>query len=292
MKYRKLGRTGFEVSILSFGGLMLNNYPQDRADKIVAEAVENGINLFDVGPTYGDAEEKLGKAIKPYRDDIILTCKTEPDQSKGEVRRDLENSLKKLNTDYFEIYQLHEVVSQSKIDRALAPGKALEGIIEAREEGLIKYIGFSTHNEQAALKLMDAFDFDTVMFPVNWNYWLNDNQGMKVIEKAEETNKGVIAIKSLARSRWKNNVKKDGFETWYKPIYKNDKLSELAFKFTLSRNVDTAVSPSDIRMLKKAYQILDKNRENLKLEDEEFKKLKKYAEDENRKLFPFPEEVS
>ena len=288
MKYRKLGRTELEVSNLGFGGIMLNNTSQAEANKIVAEVIEKGINLFDVGPTYGDAQNKMGPAIAPYRDDVVLTCKTEPDQNKDEVRKDIENSLKLLKTDYFEVYQLHEVTDQSALDQALSSGGALEAIQEARDEGLIKYIGFSAHSEWAALKLMDAFDFDTVMFPINWNYWYNNEQGPKVIKKARETNKGIIAIKALAHRRWKDNKKKNGYDTWYKPLYDNDELAELALKFTLGQNIDTAIPPGDVRMLYKTLEIMNKNKSPLELTEEESEKLKEYAKTHGGKLYPIP----
>ncbi len=88
---------------------MLNNKEQDRANKIIKRAVESGVNIFDVGPPYGDAQKKLGPALKPYRKDVILTSKTEPDNTKDEVRADIENSLAVLKIDYFDVYQLHEV---------------------------------------------------------------------------------------------------------------------------------------------------------------------------------------
>ena len=96
MEYRKLGRTGLDVSIISFGGIMVNNMDQEEVNKVVSGAIKRGVNLFDVGPTYGDAQNKLGPAIEKYREQIILTCKTEPYKTKEEVRSDLENSLRLL----------------------------------------------------------------------------------------------------------------------------------------------------------------------------------------------------
>jgi aryl-alcohol dehydrogenase-like predicted oxidoreductase len=288
MKYRKLGRTDLEVSIFSFGGIILNNTPQAEANKIVAEAVDRGVNLFDVGPTYGNAQNKLGPALEPYLDKVVLTCKTEPDQTKEEVKTDIKNSLKVLKTDRFDLYQLHEVTDQTSLDKALAPGGALEAIQEARDEGLVKYIGFSAHSEWAALKLMEAFNFDTVMFPINWNYWFNNDQGKNVIKKARETDKGIIAIKALAHCRWQDNKKKDGFETWYKPLYDNDELAELALKFTLSQDIDTAVSPGAVRMLHRGLKIIEKNEDSLQLSDSELERLKEYANTHGGKLYPIP----
>ncbi len=288
MKYRTLGRTGLEVSIFGFGGIIVMNTPQDKANKIVADAVNSGVNIFDVGPTYGNAEEIMGPAIEPYRDDIVLTCKTEPDQTKDEVRRDIENSLKLLKTDYFDVYQLHEVTDESALEQALGPDGALEAIIEAKEEGLINYIGFSAHSEWAALKLMDSYDFDTVMFPINWNYWNNYNQGQKVIKEARKTDKGIIAIKALAHRQWREDDDKNDYNVWYKPLFDNDELAELALKFTISQNIDTAISPGDIRMFNKGLDIINQYGDNIKLSDSELSKLKEYAETQGGELYPIP----
>ena len=135
MEYRILGRTNIEVSAIGFGGIMVNNKDQDKVNQMVAEAIDKGVNIFDVGPTYGDAQSKLGPALKPYRDDVVLTCKTEPDNTKDEVRADIENSLEFLETDYFDVYQLHEVTDENALKKALGPDGALEAIIEAQQEG-------------------------------------------------------------------------------------------------------------------------------------------------------------
>ena len=176
MNYKTLGRTGLKVSILSFGSIMLDQLSQEKANEIVARAIESEVNLFDVGPTYGSSQKKLGTALESYRKDVFLTCKTEPDKTASEVREDIENSLNLLKTDYFDVYQLHEVTDEKSLNSSLKKGGALEAIIEAKDEGIINYIGFSAHSEWAALKLMQEFDFDTIMFPVNWNYWYNQNQ--------------------------------------------------------------------------------------------------------------------
>jgi len=288
MYYRKLGRTGLDVSVIAFGGIMLDSVSRDSADHIVERAVSAGINLFDVSPTYGNAQNIMGPALETYRDGVFLAGKTEPNQTRDEVRSDLENSLKLLRTDYFDLYQLHEVTNESSLQQALAPGGALEAIIEARDEGLVHHIGFSAHSEWAALKLMDSFDFDTVMFPINWNYWLNQSQGKQVIARARETDKGIIAIKALAHRQWRKDEEKQNYHTWYKPLFDNKELAELALKFTLSRDVDTAVTPGDVRMLDYSLELLNNLVDPLQLSEEELKRLKKYASDHDGKLYPIP----
>ncbi len=286
MEYRKLGRTGLNVSVISFGGVVAINLQQEEVNKAVSLAINRGVNLFDVGPTYGDAQNKLGPAIEQYRKQIILTCKTEPDKDKREARADLENSLQLLKTDFFDVYQLHEVTSEDALTKATSPGGALEAILEAKEEGLVKYIGFSAHSEDFALKLMELYDFDTVMFPVNWNYWMKDHQGDAVIKKACETNKGILAIKALAQRQWKEGEEKFGYDTWYKPLFDNDELAELAFKFTLSKDVDTAVCPGDQRLLVKCLDLEEALKGSYTLSDTEKEKLEGFVHSHGGKLYP------
>lgn len=288
MRYRKLGKTGLKVSELAFGGIMLMDNEREQAEQIVAESIEEGINFFDVGPTYGNAQQVLGSVLSPYRKQIILANKTEPGQNKKQVRNDIENSLKLLKTDYFDLYQLHEVTDRESLNKALSPGGALEAIQEAQQEGLIKNIGFSAHQEWAALQLMDSYDFATVMFPINWNYWLSYQQGAEVIKKAQLKEMGIIAIKSLAQRRWQEGKKED-YHTWYKPIYDNRELAELALKFTLSQPVATAVSPGDIRMLRLALALYEKNQTELQISQSELEQLKKMINDYGGQLYPIPD---
>jgi predicted aldo/keto reductase-like oxidoreductase len=291
MDYRKLGRTGLKVSVISFGGVMAKRMQQEEVKKAVSEAINRGVNLFDVGPTYGDSQNKLGPAIENYRQQIILTCKTEPDNTKEEARKDLENSLRLLKTDYFDVYQLHEVTDKDSLKKSLDSGGALEAILEAKEKGLVRYIGFSAHSEEYALKLMELFDFDTVMFPTNWNYWLNYNQGEAVIKRARETNKGILAIKALAQRQWKENEAKDGYATWYRPLFDNDELAKLALKFTLSKDIDTAVSPGDQRLLKKCLDLVEDYQGAYNFSKSEEEMLEYFLKTHGGKLYPMPPKV-
>ncbi|MFW5979165.1 MAG: aldo/keto reductase [Halanaerobium sp.] len=287
MKFRKLGKTALNVSEISFGGIMLMDTPQKEANQIVETAVKKGINFFDVGPTYGNAQNILGPALKPFRDKVYLANKTEPGQTKDQVRKDMEESLRLLETDYFDLYQLHEVTDEDALNSALGDGGALEAIIKAKEEGLVKNIGFSAHKEWAALKLIKSYDFDTVMFPINWNYWFNYNQGPQVIKKAREKEMGIIAIKALAQRQWQDG-RQNNYNTWYKPIYDNQRLAELALKFTLSQNIDTAVSPGDKRMLDLALNIYEENDEYVKISEAELEELKGFLDSHGGKLYPIP----
>ncbi|MGB8847933.1 MAG: aldo/keto reductase, partial [Terracidiphilus sp.] len=164
---RSLGKTGEHLSIIGFGGIVVMNEEANAAVNIVAEAVDRGINYFDVAPSYGNAQERLGVALKPYRDKSFLACKTDG-RLKDDSRTDLENSLRLLQTDHLDLYQFHALTKMTDLDKVLGPGGAIETFEAAKREGKIRYIGFSVHSVETALAALDRYDFDTVLFPLNW----------------------------------------------------------------------------------------------------------------------------
>lgn len=255
MEMRTLGRTGEKVSAYGFGGIVVKDTPQKEANLIVAEAIAAGINYFDVAPGYGNAQDHLGPALKPYRKNVMLTCKTGVRDAKG-ARAEMEDSLKKLETDYFDVYQLHGIDDPAEIDQALAPGGALEAVLAAQREGLVRFVGFSCHKPEAALQLMSAFDFDTVLFPLNWTYWLAKDVGPQVIQAAQEKNRGIIAMKALAHRHWAESEERSYPKCWYKPIFDDDKLATLALRFILSQPVSVVLSSGDVRMFRLGLSIV------------------------------------
>lgn len=257
MEKRILGRIGREASIFGFGGVVVMGMEQSEANSVVAEAIDGGITYFDVAPSYGDAEERLGPALMPYREKVFLACKTIK-RTKKEVEEELASSLRRLRTDHIDTYQMHALDKKEDIDTALGRGGALEAFIEAREKGLIRYIGFSAHTEEGALRLMDEYDFDSILFPINWVYWLKGGVGEKVLEKARSRNMACIAMKALAHRRWREGEERSYPNCWYRPIFDDPKLAELALRFTLSQPVHVAISPGDIRMLRLGMKICER----------------------------------
>ncbi len=241
MEKRRYGRTNVKLSVIGFGGIIVMNESQEAANRIVAEAIERGINYFDVAPSYGDAEERLGPALEPYRDSVFLACKTLK-RTKKEALEELHQSLKRLRTDHFDLYQLHAVSTLDDVNQIFSEGGAIEAFLEAREQGLIKYIGFSAHSEEAALALLDRFDFDSILFPINWVCWFQGGFGPRVVEKAKEKNVAILAIKTLAKRKLKEGEKRKRPKCWYTPVESFDE-ALMAVRFTLSLPVTAAVSP-------------------------------------------------
>ena len=248
MERRTLGRTGERLSVVGFGGIVVMRETAEDAARFVAEAVDRGINYFDVAPTYGDAEERLGPALEPFRGDVFLACKTIKRDATS-ARDELEQSLRRLRTDHVDLYQLHGIATEEEVDRVLAPGGALEAFVEARRKGQVRYLGFSAHAEAPACRLLEAFDFDTVMFPVNFVTWLAGGFGPRIMESAHATDTAVLALKALARTEREDRRSRTTWpKCWYHPIDDAEEAS-LALRFTLSRPVTAAVSPSHAELL-------------------------------------------
>ena len=251
---RKLGRTGEELSIIGLGGMVVVNGSAQDTQVIVQQALAQGINYFDVAPTYGNAEELLGLALASNRDEVFLACKTQKRDRQG-AEADLNLSLGRLRTDYFDLYQLHALTEVREVNQALGRRGAIESVLQAKEEGKVKHIGFSAHSEEAALRAMELFDFDTILFPVNYVSWYGANFGPEVIKTARSRNMGILALKSLARQPWPEGANKEAWpKAWYQPITAPAEM-DLALRFTLSQPVTAAVPPGDLRLFRRAIEI-------------------------------------
>ena len=238
---RALGKTGEMLSMIGFGGIVVDKATTEQAASRVKEAIDYGINYFDVAPAYGNAEEMLGPALEPYRKDVFLACKT-GERKKDGSRRELEQSLKYLHTDHFDLYQLHAVTTLEDVDTIFGKGGAMETFVEARDEGKVKYLGFSAHSVEAALALMEGFDFDTILFPFNFAAWYNGNFGPQVMEQAHKKGMGILALKAMAWRRWEEGEERNIDKTWYKPLTDKEQ-ARAGLRFTLSHPVTAAIPP-------------------------------------------------
>jgi aryl-alcohol dehydrogenase-like predicted oxidoreductase len=247
MARRELGKTGERLSIVGFGGIVVKDESAESAADLVAQAIERGINYFDVAPTYGNAEQRLGPALEPYRDAVFLACKTQARRKAG-AEAELRRSLERLRTDHLDLYQFHAVKSMAEVETITGPGGALEAFLQAREQGLIRYIGFSAHSEQAALALLDRFEFDTILYPVNWVCWHQGNFGPGVVAKAEAQGIGILALKALARQQRRPGVARKWPKCWYEAVDSPEEAA-LGLRFTLGKPVTAAVSPSHAELL-------------------------------------------
>jgi aryl-alcohol dehydrogenase-like predicted oxidoreductase len=242
---RRPYKDGVNLSIIGFGGIVVVGMEQPRADWIVADSFERGVNYYDVAPSYGkgEAERKLGPALKPFRKRSFLACKTQERGAEG-AGKELENSLKTLKTDYLDLYQLHAMRKMEDVDRVMGPGGAMETFVRAKKEGKVKYLGFSAHSTEAALALMDRFDFDSILFPVNYVCYAQGNFGPQVVAKAKEKGVARLALKSLAYTPWAKGEERTFPKCWYEPVGQIT-LARKALRFTLTEGVTAAIPPGD-----------------------------------------------
>jgi len=268
---RKLGKTGEELSVIGFGGILVMDETADESANRVARAIDLGCNYFDVAPTYGNAEDMLGPAFEPYRKNCFLACKTH-ERSAENAEKEINESLKKLRTDYFDLYQLHALSSAEEVETCFDPGGAMEPIIKAKEAGKIRFLGFSAHSQEAALLAMERFDFDTILFPVNFVCWHNGNFGPAALAKAKEKGMGILALKGMALTTIPEGKEKPYGKCWYVPI-EDETLSSLSLRYTLSLGITAAIPPGEYKFWTRAINIVQGG---VEISDTEKDELMKY----------------
>lgn len=255
MEKRVLGTTGHMVSIITFGGIMVEDYDAEKADRLVSFAIENGVNYFDSAPSYGNSQYALGPALEPYRKDVILACKTGKRDAEG-AKAELLESLKAHKTDYFDVYQLHGVSDLEEIEQIYAPGGAMETFHWALKEGLTRHIGFTSHFDGIALQLLENSELQTMLFPVNFALREKKNLSVGPLEHWARSEGGAVAINSLLERKWREG-EEEIFHCWYRPIFEDRKLATAALNYTLTRKgVATAVPPGDERVFRLAVEII------------------------------------
>jgi len=248
-------RDEVKLSILGLGGMMLVDLDRKAANRIVSRSFERGVNYFDVAPFYGDgeAEESMGIALAPYRNRVFLACKTLERSASGALA-ELDQSLRRLRTDFIDLYQFHAVSDDSEVEEIFAPGGACEAFLLARQKGKIRFIGFSAHTVDAALAMLERFSFDSVLFPVNFICCEQGNFGPQVLARAKELGVACLAIKAMAHGPWRKKEKRNYPNCWYRPIDDSD-LARQALRFTLSQDVTAAIPPGDIRLFRMALDL-------------------------------------
>lgn len=249
MQTRRLGKTDHMSSILAFGAFALFHSSDRESDQAIASALERGINHFDVSPIYGKAEKCLGSWIKRHGKNFFLGCKT-AERTQKAAWEGLQRSLDTLNSDCFDLFQFHGVDDPVVLDTILGPGGAMEAVLEAKRQGLVRYIGITGHRPDVQKLALERFDFDTVMFPLNRIHAAHRhewNDFRPLLEIAREKDVGVMAIKAVAKGTWSGPEAARKFQTWYEPFVTPDEIQKSLW-FTLSQDIDSAVLPGDFRL--------------------------------------------
>jgi len=263
MKKSILGNTTLEISSVMFGGIINMNESSETAAKYVSYAIEKGVNYFDVAPaaSYGDSEKMLGPALVPYRKDINLACKTFCRDAES-AKRDLYSSLEVLKTDHFDVYQLHALMGKEDVDAVFAKDGAMNVLIKAKEEGIIRHLGITSHDEDAAVYALAYYDFETVLFPINWALDMGKNFGGRLIDICHYKNIGLLAMKSLAHRKWFDGEGSRFPKSWCKTIYDNDELGVAAMKYALSKGISAMVPPGNFEQFEFVCNHIDECLEN------------------------------
>ena len=269
MEYRIFGKTGINISAISYGGIVSAGvydgvtYPtegQEASDRYVDWAIERGINYFDVAPSYGNAQEQMGNSLKPHRSKIHIACKTAK-RTRLDAEKELRESLKQLHTEYFDVYQLHAVSSMQDVERAFAPGGVMELMRELKEKGIARNISFTAHDEDAALKMIELYDFDSVLFPFNWFMHMEHGMGSRLIKAAKEKDMGVLCMKAFVERSWESDAERatSAFpKSWCKPIDVEDEaFGVAAMKYALSLGVDALIPPGNFPSFSFAVDHID-----------------------------------
>ena len=166
MEKRRLGRTGHMSSVRTFGAAALWQVTEAEAEAGIELAMGHGVNHIDVAPAYGQAEIRLGPWLEQHRNEVFLGCKT-GERSKAGAWESMKRSLERLRVDHFDLFQFHGVNDLETLNVILGPGGALEAVVEAREQGLVQYIGITGHRPFVHVEAIHRFAFDSVLFPLN-----------------------------------------------------------------------------------------------------------------------------
>jgi len=246
------GRTGHLSTRIIFGAAALGGMSQARADRTLELIDEYGINHLDTAASYGDSELRLAPLLASRRDDYFLATKT-GQRTKAGAAEELRRSLERLGVDHVDLIQLHNLVDKDAWRIALGEGGALEALVEARDEGLVRHIGVTGHGTYVAerhLESLEVFDFASVLVPMNYAMLAQGEYAAdfeRLYQICQERQVAFQTIKAVARRRW-NESDTDRRFSWYKPLAPGDALRR-AVHFVLARPGTFLNTTSDATLL-------------------------------------------
>lgn len=254
------GRTGHMSSRTLFGAAALGSVTQDEADHVLELLLSHGVNHIDVAASYGDAELRIGPWMARHRDDFFLATKT-GQRGYQEARDEIHRSLERLRVDHVDLIQLHNLVDPIEWDRALSPGGALDAAVEAREQGLVRFIGVTGHGASIAAmhrRSLERFDFDSVLLPYSYIMMQNPHYAADfeaLAELCRERNVAMQTIKSIARQPWLG--REQTRTTWYQPL-EDQAVIDRAVYWVLSRPGVFLNTVGDIHLLPKVLDAAER----------------------------------
>jgi aryl-alcohol dehydrogenase-like predicted oxidoreductase len=248
---KAFGRTGHVSTRTLFGAAALGRVTQDEADRTLELLFEYDINHIDTAASYGDAELRIGPWMGKHRQDFFLATKTEKRTYQG-AWDELRSSLERMRVDSVDLWQMHLLVKPDEWDVAMGPGGALEAFIEARDQGLVRFLGVTGHGWNVAemhMKSLERFDFDTVLLPYNYVMTQHAQYAADfeaLVAMCQERNVAVQTIKSIARGPWGDKPRTRN--TWYEPLEEQADIDR-AVNFVLSRPELFLNTTGDIHVL-------------------------------------------
>jgi aryl-alcohol dehydrogenase-like predicted oxidoreductase len=262
MEKRRLGRTGHMSTVVTFGAAGIGRVTQDVADRAIETALDHGVNHIDVAPRYGEAELRLRPWMPKIRERVFVGGKT-AERTRDAAKADLHRSLERLGVERLDLYQLHSVGKLPDLDSVTAKGGALETLVEAREEGIVRWLGITGHTHDAPRTTLEAlrrFDFDTVMFPLNFVLWSIPEyrrDATALLEECRRRDIGVHIIKTVAKDPWGERPKTQ--TTWYEP-FTDPAAIDRAVAFVLSKPIATLTSAGDVTVMPKVLEAAERYR--------------------------------
>jgi aryl-alcohol dehydrogenase-like predicted oxidoreductase len=247
------GRTGHESTRAVFGGAALSKATQEQADQALEVLLHYGINHLDVAAGYGDAELRVAPWLRKYPGQFFLATKTGL-RTYDEAKRQIHQSLERLGVERFDLIQLHSLADPIEWDTALSPKGALEACIEARDQGLVRFIGVTGHGAQIAathFRSLERFDFDSVLLPYSYIMMQNTYYAdafERLAGVCQERNVAMLTIKSIARSPWWGRERTR--TTWYEPFSEQDDIDK-AVHWVLARPGIHFAAVGDLNLLPK-----------------------------------------
>lgn len=253
------GTTGHQSSRAIFGAAALGAMKQDRADRTLELIQQWGLNHIDVAASYGDAELRLAPWLKHYRDSVFLASKT-GHRTYEKAKKQIHASLERMQVDQIDLIQMHNLTQADQWETAMGSGGAMEALLEAKEQGLVRFLGVTGHGTYAPamhLQSLEAYPFDSILVP--YNYAL-----MQQPQYADDfnalynmcQNRGVAmqTIKSIAARRWQDDDEEKRF-SWYRPITDADAMKR-AIDFVLSRENLFVNTSSDATLLERSLDAI------------------------------------
>ena len=251
---KPFGRTGYESTRVIFGGYTLSNATQAEADRTLQMLLEYGVNHIDTAPMYGNAEKRIGSWMEQHRDDFFLATKTRKRSYEG-AWKDLRQSLSKLRVDYIDLWQMHGLTNPGGWEKVMGNGGALEAFIEARDQGLVRFLGVTGHGNKVPKmhkQSLERFDFDTVLLPYNYLLVQNSRYASdfnELVELCRKSDVAVQTIKSVVRRPWGSRPRTHN-TYFYEPLESQDAIDK-SVQWVLGFPDSFLITAGDIQMLPK-----------------------------------------